>query len=68
MLRLVSRKPDGITLDEICEKLDLPGQSGYDIVTTLVRAGMIHKTVARGPRGNSGAAKLGLRLTGSALV
>ena len=42
ILKLVSRKPDGITLDEICEKLDLPKTSGYDIVTTLVQTGMIH--------------------------
>ncbi|MCC8027752.1 MAG: IclR family transcriptional regulator [Clostridium sp.] len=42
ILKLVSRKPDGITLDEICEKLDLPKTSGYDIVTTLVHTGMIH--------------------------
>ena len=48
ILKLVSRKPDGITLDEICEKLDLPKTSGYDIVTTLVQTGMIH--VARGQK------------------
>ena len=46
ILKLVSKKPDGITLDEICEKLDMPKTSGYDIVTTLVQTGMIH--VARG--------------------
>ena len=48
ILKLVSRKPDGITLDEICEKLDLPKTSGYDLVTTLVQTGMIH--VARGQK------------------
>lgn len=48
ILKLVSRKPDGITLDEICAKLDLPKTSGYDIVTTLVQTGMIH--VARGQK------------------
>lgn len=42
ILKLVSKKPDGITLDEICEKLELPKTSGYDIVTTLVQTGMIH--------------------------
>ena len=42
ILKLVSKKPDGITLDEICEKLDMPKTSGYDIVTTLVQTGMIH--------------------------
>ncbi|MGN0371360.1 MAG: IclR family transcriptional regulator [Enterocloster sp.] len=48
ILKLVSRKPDGITLDEICEKLELPKTSAYDIVTTLVQTGMIH--VARGQK------------------
>lgn len=42
ILKLVSKKTDGITLDEICEKLDLPKTSAYDIVTTLVQTGMIH--------------------------
>lgn len=42
ILKLVSKKPDGITLDEICSKLGLPKTSGYDIVTTLVHTGMIH--------------------------
>lgn len=48
ILKLVSRKSEGITLDEICEKLDLPKTSGYDIVTTLVQTGMIH--VVRGQK------------------
>lgn len=42
ILKLVSGKPDGITLDEICGQLDLPKTSAYDIVTTLVKTGMIH--------------------------
>lgn len=42
ILKLVSKKPDGITLDEICEHLELPKTSAYDIVTTLVQTGMIH--------------------------
>lgn len=42
ILKLVSKKPDGITLDELCEKLEMPKTSGYDIVTTLVKTGMIH--------------------------
>lgn len=42
ILKLVSKKPDGITLDEICRKLDLPKTSAYDIVITLVQTGMIH--------------------------
>ena len=47
ILKLVSKKPDGITLDEICEKLDMPKTSGYDIVTTLVQTGMIHVAGSR---------------------
>lgn len=31
ILKMVSKKPDGITLDEICEKLELPKTSAYDI-------------------------------------
>lgn len=42
ILKLVSKEPDGITLDELCEKLEMPKTSGYDIVTTLVKTGMIH--------------------------
>ena len=42
ILKLVSKKTDGITLDEICAKLDMPKTSAYDIVTTLVQTGMIH--------------------------
>lgn len=40
ILKLISRKPEGITLDEICARLDLPKTSAYDIVTTLVEMGM----------------------------
>ena len=42
ILKLVSKKPDGITLDEICEQLSIPKTSAYDILTTLVHTGMIH--------------------------
>lgn len=42
ILKLVSKKLDGLTLDEICGYLDLPKTSAYDIVTTLVQTGMIH--------------------------
>ena len=31
ILKLVSKKTDGITLDEICAKLDMPKTSAYDI-------------------------------------
>ena len=44
MLKLVSKRPDGITLDEICTALDLPKTSAYDIATTLVYAGLLHMT------------------------
>lgn len=48
ILKLVSKKPDGITLDDICEKLELPKTSAYDIVTTLAEMGMVN--VDRGQR------------------
>lgn len=48
ILKLVSKNPDGITLDDICEKLSLPKTSAYDIVTTLVEMGMVN--VDRGQR------------------
>lgn len=48
ILKLVSKNPEGITLDEICEKLKLPKTSAYDIVTTLGEMGMIN--VARGQK------------------
>jgi len=48
ILKLVSRNPKGITLDEICEKLSMPKTSAYDIVTTLVEMGMVN--VDRGQR------------------
>lgn len=48
ILKLVSKNPEGITLDEICEKLSLPKTSAYDIVTTLGEMGMVN--VARGQK------------------
>ena len=42
ILKLVSKNPEGITLDMICEKLNLPKTSAYDIVTTLVEMGMVN--------------------------
>lgn len=48
ILKLVSRDPEGITLDDICEKLALPKTSAYDIVTTLAEMGMVN--VDRGQR------------------
>ncbi len=48
ILKLISRNPDGITLDEICARLDLPKTSAYDIITTLVEMGMAN--VQKGSR------------------
>lgn len=48
ILKLVSKAPEGLSLDEICDKLTLPKTSGYDIVTTLAAMGMIN--VSRGER------------------
>ena len=44
ILKLVSKNPEGITLDEICEALAMPKTSAYDIVTTLVEMGMVNVT------------------------
>ncbi len=44
ILRLVSQNPEGITLDGICQALDLPKTSAYDIVTTLAELGMVNVT------------------------
>lgn len=41
ILKLASGRPEGITLDEICEKLTLPKTSAYDIVTTLADMEML---------------------------
>lgn len=48
ILKLVSKNPDGITLDGICQNLQMPKTSAYDIVTTLVEMGMVNLT--RGPK------------------
>lgn len=48
ILKMVSKNPEGITLDEICEKMDLPKTSAYDIVTTLGEMGMVN--VQRGQK------------------
>lgn len=48
ILKLVSKNPEGITLDGICGALDLPKTSAYDIVTTLAEMGMVN--VDRGQR------------------
>ncbi|MCI8887838.1 MAG: IclR family transcriptional regulator [Hungatella sp.] len=48
ILKLISKNPEGITLDEICGQLKLPKTSAYDIVTTLVEMGMAN--VQRGQK------------------
>lgn len=50
ILKLISRSPEGATLDDLCEKLDLPKTSAYDIVTTLAEMGMVN--VKRGQKQN----------------
>lgn len=44
ILKLISKTPEGATLDEICGKLSLPKTSAYDIVTTLAKMGMVNVT------------------------
>lgn len=44
MLKLIAKRPDGITLDEICQVMGLPKTSAYDIATTLVETGMLNLT------------------------
>ena len=48
ILKLVSKCPEGITLDRICDILNLPKTSAYDIITTLAETGMVN--VARGQK------------------
>lgn len=50
ILKLISKNPDGTTLDELCEKLNLPKTSAYDIVTTLAEMSMVN--VTRGQKQN----------------
>lgn len=42
ILKLTAKRPEGITLDEICQQLKMPKTSAYDIVTTLAETGMLH--------------------------
>ena len=44
ILKLISRTSEGATLDDLCEKLNLPKTSAYDIVTTLAEMGMVNVT------------------------
>ena len=36
ILKLVSKKPDGITLDEICAKLDMPKTTGLELTIQII--------------------------------
>lgn len=42
ILKLVSKNPEGVSLDEICGQLELPKTSCYDIITTLAAMGMVN--------------------------
>lgn len=44
ILKLISRSPEGATLDDLCATLNLPKTSAYDIVTTLAEMGMVNVT------------------------
>lgn len=44
ILKMISKRPEGVTLDEICEKQEMPKTSAYDIVMTLVHMGMVNVT------------------------
>ncbi len=55
ILKLVSKRPEGVSLDEICETLSMPKTSAYDIVTTLVEMNMVNLT-----RGQSETYTIGL--------
>ena len=48
ILKMASKHPDGVTLDDICGQLEMPKTSAYDIVTTLVQTGMLQ--VERGAK------------------
>lgn len=41
ILELISQNPEGASLDELCDRLELPKTSAYDIVTTLEALGMV---------------------------
>ncbi len=48
ILKLAAKKPEGVTLEEICEELSLPKTSAYDIAATLTELDMLH--VKRGQK------------------
>lgn len=41
MLELLSYSPDGLTLNEICEEMDIPKSSAFDILHTLLNRHMV---------------------------
>lgn len=41
MLDIMSNYPEGLSLNEICEKMDIPKSSGFDILHTLANRNMI---------------------------
>ncbi len=43
ILELISNNPDGLTLNEISEALQIPTSSTFDILQTLLINDMIHK-------------------------
>lgn len=65
ILKLASKNPEGITLDEICERLGLPKTSAYDIVTTLAEMGMVNVDKGARQRYTIGltAYRIGIRYT-----
>lgn len=42
MLKLIAKRPEGIALDEICQEMEIPKTSAYDIAITLVETGMLN--------------------------
>lgn len=63
ILELISRRPEGASLDELCERLKLPKTSAYDIVTTLESLGMVQSN-----RGQKNVIPSGLRHIGSVSI
>ena len=55
MLELIARRPDGLTIRELTETLEMPRSTVYRILSTLEPRGVVH-------RGSSGAYVLGAKL------
>lgn len=41
MLSYIAARPEGVSMDELCEHFELPRTSAYDILVTLVQTGML---------------------------